>query len=1335
MVEPAGNPQRDPGAPGHGVAPEPRVSESAAAPWLRIALLSFVALATLAGIAAFSYQLALARVPEHRATLERLVRARTGLDVKFNELGVRWGWYGPEAVFRRVELGEPGNPTVLLRTSELVVGFDAWRTIQSGQLEAGRITFVAPEIDLTRSRPRAAGVAADGGARHVFGKPGEKTTNASMDLLTAVGRAQWLKRWPRGRVDIESGTLRMQAPNGSADTLALQIKHASLRRVDDVWNASAQIFLPERLGRTARATLRLKGNADNAASLEGAISLEGRRLAFTAWRDVLQDRLSAAQFIPSAGGGDCSITLFFRAGAVSAAQGTVHADDVSFRRPALQVASPADEPQAGAPLPSQLAGRVLRLGFLRGDWKLARRSDGWRFDVAQLSIGPQGRDTPTTSLNAFIKRDGSVTAEVASLPLNVIASATSWFATDLDLDDAELQGDAKDIAIEWRRANELGDRLRLTADIDGLGIGSHAQSWELTGLKAHVAGNESQLLVDIAAPDATLSLFRAEEEHLDGLALTGRLQLRHESSGWTLQTENFAAERRGAALQLSGAWQMAHAPSGSLLTMRASLDRTDVMLLKTILGDQAGALFGAAANRVSGGRIEHAQFEFAGPIGSSDQASEITARQFRGSLTLRDGVLTADETWPAIKGFDVQLDWKGPNLEARVDRGSGGPFELTSLTANWRLDGKQTTRVAAQGRGRIESVLEWLRAHRDLNVYAPNTDMLAASGTALFNFTATLPGSAESVRKQAPRVRVSASLDGAVVQLIPQFPPVEAVRGTLAFDSGKLQRSALTASWLGGPVTLRFAERREGGAPGLIVQAQGIFDAEQLLAAARFVSASRVSGRSAWRGEFTFSPATDLQPINWRARIDSTLVGVASELPAPLEKQTDEAQPLRVDLDGNESAIAARVAIGEKIQSRFAFAAAQNNWQVTGGSVQFGGEDADAPERDIDIEGEIERLDLSAWLAASRQLPVDGDAIHANVTVNELLVAGRAYEHARLDGAHDDKGITLSVDSPSLAGSLILPRDEAFARSAAMHLTRLDIPEGHAPIEMGAILAALGSDADLSADNFSWRGRPLGSLTAKLHAGEGGVAVESLRLTSAFHEAEASVVCKFVSAPCRMEFELQSRDAAATLRELGFRDELTAADAKVSGEIEWPLLSQKPWLETVSGQVKLALNDGMTRAAVETDGRPFPLFAVPVLLRQSAVQSSQAGAAGVAAAAGSTPRLKFARLDADFELQDGSARTSNLHFDGDAEILMRGRTDFVNRDYDYTAWVLRGEDRLPTAVRRFGASPRVAAAWMALRDFISGPNTDRSRAVLHLGGSWDAPIIGPVQAPLSEDKR
>jgi uncharacterized protein YhdP len=103
--------------------------------------------------------------------------------------------------------------------------------------------------------------------------------------------------------------------------------------------------------------------------------------------------------------------------------------------------------------------------------------------------------------------------------------------------------------------------------------------------------------------------------------------------------------------------------------------------------------------------------------------------------------------------------------------------------------------------------------------------------------------------------------------------------------------------------------------------------------------------------------------------------------------------------------------------------------------------------------------------------------------------------------------------------------------------------------------------------------------------------------------------------------------------------------------------------------------------------------------------------------------LKFKRLEAHFQLHDGQAVTSDLHFDGDAEILVRGRTGLLTHDYDHEAWVLRGEERLPSSMRRLASTPRVAAAWLTLRELIGGDATSRSRIVLRLRGSWNEPVV------------
>jgi uncharacterized protein YhdP len=238
------------------------------------------------------------------------------------------------------------------------------------------------------------------------------------------------------------------------------------------------------------------------------------------------------------------------------------------------------------------------------------------------------------------------------------------------------------------------------------------------------------------------------------------------------------------------------------------------------------------------------------------------------------------------------------------------------------------------------------------------------------------------------------------------------------------------------------------------------------------------------------------------------------------------------------------------------------------------------------------------------------------------------------------------------------------------------------------------------------------------------VSVEDARLTNGVHDARGGLHCQTAMPACRLTFSIESTDAAATLEDFGFTPDLTANTASLNGEVEWHPSVGQPWLAGVQGILSMRLTDGTLRTAAVTNDnavrpQPFALLAVPALV--SALDAP--GAAGISLTKEQQP-LHFDQMGADFELQDGQATTSNLHFDGDAEILMRGRIGIVSRDYDQHVWLLRGEERLPAAVRRFGATPRVAAAWLSLRDlFSSGESQDRSRAVLRLQGSWDDPMV------------
>jgi hypothetical protein len=159
--------------------------------------------------------------------------------------------------------------------------------------------------------------------------------------------------------------------------------------------------------------------------------------------------------------------------------------------------------------------------------------------------------------------------------------------------------------------------------------------------------------------------------------------------------------------------------------------------------------------------------------------------------------------------------------------------------------------------------------------------------------------------------------------------------------------------------------------------------------------------------------------------------------------------------------------------------------------------------------------------------------------------------------------------------------------------------------------------------------------------------------------------------------------------------------------------------------LSMRFEDGVARspdAAAADSGptRPLALLTVPALLNGISRHATPAPSVTAATDPG---EVKFSRIDGHFQLHDGQATTSDLHLDGDVEILVRGRTGLLAGDYDHEAWVLRGEERLPQSIRRLASTPRVAAAWLTLRELIGGDSTSRSRIVLRLRGPWDEPVV------------
>lgn len=1305
---------------GISMAPVLETAPNSAAPvrgWLRMALLGTLGVGAVFALILFAYELARARVPQHRAALERLVRAQTGLDVRFTELGLRWGWYGPEAVFRHVELDEPGNSEALLRAPELVVGFDAWRTLRNGHPEAGRIELVAPEIDLS-------------GSARFSGSAGHHV--ASTAESSALGRIAVLQRWRGGRIDIEGGTVRLPDAAGGANPLSVQIRRATLRRLDDEWNVAGLLLLPDRVGRSARVTLRVQGDLDRVSGLKGSLRVEARRLLFPGSRDFLAALPDIARFLPRGGNGDMTVDVSFDHGQIAKAHGTVHAGGLVFDAPG----------GSGEMAPARAS--LLVLDRVNGNWKATRLGAGWRVRVDSLDLAKGARLaslTFDTSESSQPEAPGRwVRGKLEQAPLESVLAVTRWLAPHFDLAGIQLDGTARSLIFDWASGRAEGRRLRTSAQLEDVALTPRSNDFILGGLSARLSGSESDLAIDVQSRTARLELTQSQQMPLADVHVSSTLRVTSGHDGWKIETDEFLLEHQRASLSLSGSLQ--DDPTEPRIFASGSLTGADIPLVVRLLGDKTAEAFGAAASQLTAGQIQNAEFSLRGPI--SQLPFEGRHDGFTGSLTLRNAILSGGDLWPDADGIDAHVEWHGAQIQATIEAGRAGPFQLASAKAQWGADGRSATRLTGHVNGRLEDAIAWVHDHPHLQEYAPDVGDIDANGDASFDFNVSVPPNVDVGARQPQLVtRVSTFLAGATVQAVSGLPPLQGVTGSFVFDAGRLQRSTLTGTWLGGPVTLHVGERREKNTRVLAVQAQGTLNAAQLASLAN--ATGTVEGTTDWSGEFAYLQSDGSASPRWRMRADSNLLGVMSFLPEPFAKRSAAVVPVHLEVTGTNDSAQLHASVGDRMRGLLALRRKSDiGWSVDKGAVRFGTGVPTLPSEPVVlVRGRINQLDLPAYAMAWRRLRQDSlPTIRVQIVADQMLVGGRRYDEVSLQAERTGAGTNLLLDSAAVAGIVRWPTPQGLARGrgipnavqpAELHFTRLNLPDGTLPGDGAGLIAALAPSASLAVDELNWRGRSLGRLTATVAAQDKIVAVNDVRLVNGTHDAHGVLRCQTAMPVCRLTFMIDSTNAAASLAEFGFTPDLVASAASLNGDVEWHPSAEQSWLASLRGTVSMRLADGTLTNVRRAEGtptvglrdnddagtHPFALLAVPALV--SGLDAP--GAAGASLTKEQLP-LHFDHLEADFELQDGQATTSNLHFDGDAEILMRGRIGIVSRDYDQQVWLLRGEERLPAAVRRFGATPSVAAAWLSLRDIFGGSGSqDRSRAVLRLQGSWDDPMV------------
>ncbi|MEZ5500373.1 MAG: DUF3971 domain-containing protein [Steroidobacteraceae bacterium] len=767
------------------------------------------ALLLLAVSCAIAYQLALARTPHHRATIEALLRAQVGMELRFSSLQFRIAWHGPEAVFTQVELYSPGGTGNWLRAQRLILTFDGLQTLSSGRLQPGRITLVGPQIDLT------------GTARSIAAPTARsRDTARSVDVNFLQRLFAALQRLPQGRTDLEAATVYVDSGRGTG-SMALRVPVATLQRDSASARLSAYVQLPDRVGRSLSVVIRLARD-DTGPDLSGQLRIRGRALAV----HELAGWLPMRPYWPTAATMDVGADATVLGSEVRKLDGRVAMRDV-----VLADAADGEE--------------IRHFGDLSFDVDFSRGEDGYRLRIEDLAIAHDGLAMPAAnlSLQGTVGEPGFILS-APTLPVVALQLAALWQVGGewlRSLDELGAVGELRDLRVV-RGARDLAYSARIE---DGV-LRRLDDDASLSGLAGSVAGDANGGVIDLSS-----SGWRLHSAHLPQLsdrdiAVQAVMRWREDGRQIEFATEALSVQTGDSKLTgtLRGRWR-----DGSLqaLTLRGSGAQIDAGQLPIWLPvSGAWQELAGLAGRIEAGKL--ARVELAADVARGGGSAQITVEP-RINLQLADVRIAAGGGWPAVQGLSGRVDWQRDTLRLRADAGEFGGLEVRDLQLKFAAGEQRKATVTANLRGEAGRLAGFAGANPAMAPLADQLQRLDLSGPVDLNWRAdSIDGDGLG------SWRAGITFSRLQLRTARDWPELADLAGNILVEDGRLKRSRVRGRWLGGPMQMTLLPAQVGTQQSVAVEASGTTELAMLARHWGLAAAAPLRGSAQWRATLAPMP-------------------------------------------------------------------------------------------------------------------------------------------------------------------------------------------------------------------------------------------------------------------------------------------------------------------------------------------------------------------------------------------------------------------------------------------------------------------------------------------------
>lgn len=590
-------------------------------------------------------------------------------------------------------------------------------------------------------------------------------------------------------------------------------------------------------------------------------------------------------------------------------------------------------------------------------------------------------------------------------------------------------------------------------------------------------------------------------------------------------------------------------------------------------------------------------------------------------------------------------------------------------------------------------------------------------------------------------------------------PWLEKLQGQLQFHEAGFALRQVQAQLWGSPLTLDGGMRPSGpGAASKIeIEARGRMAAEGLR------SAKELEPLDDWarhaQGAAPYSARWTWQDRQTELSIQSSLEGMAVNLPAPVGKAAAAARPLgiqirsRSDKTGPQDHIQVRLADNMRVEyvrnlSGKVPEVVRGVWGIGIPAAQMPA----LPESGVSAQVVVDRLDVDEWRGLLADLapgaPASGQAQTApawqsylptrmGLKTQQLTFNDRSLNAVTAGGTREGGQWRVNLDAKETAGYLAF--QQSFTGQAGQlyaRLSRLNLP----PAEQAQVEALLEAPPtqlpalDIVVDALELRGIALGrveveavnlesSRTRRVAAPEWQLRKFNIQLPEAqlkgsgrwLAAREGSSVKK-----TEMNFVLEVQDAGALLGRLGTPNALRGGVGQLSGTVNWqgsPLALDYP---SMNGQFEIQMGRGQFLKADAGAAKLLGVLSLQALPRRLLLDFRDVFAEGFA----------FDTVRGDVGITQGTAHTRNLQIKGvNALVLLDGEASLAQETQKLRVQILPLVDTGTTSLLAgLALNPAAGLTALVAQWLLKNPLSRATSQEFLIDGSWANPRVTRMDA-------